>query len=89
MTKRDFKVRRSVFKESRFKQHRNFNQFREVYRERRRREWRMKVAVALAVLALLITLLFTVSAEPAPQRTPQAAPADPTELKIKYANQKL
>lgn len=84
MTKRDFKVRKSLFKESRFKQHRNFNQFREAYRERRRREWRMRVAVALAILALLIALMFTVSAEP--QHQPSQ---DFSEIDMKYANQKL
>lgn len=84
MTKRDFKARRSLFKEGRFKHHRNFNQFREVFREKRRREWRVKIAIALAILAFLISMIFTVSAEPQVQ-----SPKDFTEIKFNYANQKL
>ena len=84
MTRRDYKVRRALFKEGQYQQHRNFRQFREQYRERRRRDWRTKIAIGLAILALLIALLFGVSAGSMDQQV-----EDYREIKFKNANQKL
>ena len=84
MTRRDYKVRRALFKEGQYQQHRNFRQFREQYRERRRRDWRIKIAIGIAILTLLIALMFGVSAESMDQRI-----HDYSEIKFKNANQKL
>ncbi len=84
MTRRDYKVRRALFKEGQYQQHRNFRQFREQYRERRRRDWRIKIAIGIAILTLLIALMFGVSAESMDQRL-----QDYSEIKFKNANQKL
>lgn len=84
MTRRDYKVRRALFKEGQYQQHRNFRQFREQYRERRRRDWRIKMAIGIAILMLLVTLLFGVSAASKEQPL-----QDFSEIKFKHANQKL
>lgn len=84
MTRRDYKVKRALFKDSQYQHHRNFRQFREQYRERRRRDWRIKIAIGIAILALLITLMFGVSAKSMDKRL-----EDYSEIKFKNANQKL
>lgn len=84
MTRRDYKVRRALFKEGQYQQHRNFRQFREQYRERRRRDLRIKIAIGLGILALLIALMFGVSAESMNDKI-----QDYSEIKFKNANQKL
>lgn len=84
MTRRDYKVKRALFKEGQYQQHRNFRQFREQYRERRRRDWRIKIAIGIGILVLLIALMFGVSAESMDRRI-----QDYSEIKFKNANQKL
>ncbi len=84
MMRRDYKVRRAVFKESQYQHHRDFRQFRERYRERRRRDWRIKIAIGVAILALLISLLFGVSAKSTDQ-----GHKNYSEIKFKNAYQKL
>ncbi|MDW3194063.1 MAG: hypothetical protein R8G66_16940 [Cytophagales bacterium] len=84
MTRRNYKVRRALFKEGQYQQHRNFRQFREQYRERRRKDWRMKIAIGIAILILLVTLMFGVSAESTDQRLQNYS-----EIEFKNANQKL
>lgn len=84
MTRRDYKVRRALFKEGQYHRHRNFRQFREQYRERRRRDWRIKIAIGIGILALLISLLFGVSAKGIDHKVQHFS-----EVKFKNANQKL